>query len=272
MQGLISIILPLYNSEKFLSDAIQSVLNQDYSNWELLIVNDGSNDRSGVIANSFDNHRIRYFEQENKGVSAARNIGLSNMKGDFFCFLDSDDQLTPQSLSSRLEIFSRDPKVSFVDGSVEVMDEHFSKVIDVRNQNYEGEPFNALLEIDNSCFFGPTWMIRRDKRKTYEFKEGLTHGEDLLFYLQTSYRGGFYKSTNDIVYRYRTGNLSAMSDLDGLWFGYKAIYSELLNTFDLTQRQLLTFKKKISMIMFKSYIGNYRILPAMRVIVDFLRL
>ena len=84
--ALVSILMPVYNAEAFISEAITSVIRQSHKNWELLIVNDGSTDRSKNIIHSFPDKRIQYFEQQNRGVSVARNVGLKNMKGDYFCF------------------------------------------------------------------------------------------------------------------------------------------------------------------------------------------
>src|SRR5687767_1726855 len=99
---LVSIIMPAFNAEKFIEAAIQSVLDQTYSNIELIIINDGSSDRTEEKIFKFNANCIRYFKQENKGVSAARNQGLENMRGDFFCFLDADDIYPLNSIASRM--------------------------------------------------------------------------------------------------------------------------------------------------------------------------
>ena len=114
---LISIIMPAYNAEKFISAAISSVLDQTYSNWELLIVNDGSTDSTLEIIGSFRDDRIHTFNQENYGVSASRNIALKYMKGSYFCFLDADDMFPSISLESRLFMFQSNPELTFVDPS-----------------------------------------------------------------------------------------------------------------------------------------------------------
>ncbi|MBK8309957.1 MAG: glycosyltransferase family 2 protein [Chitinophagaceae bacterium] len=83
---LISVIMPAYNVSFYIADSIQSVVDQTYSNWELLIINDGSTDNTAEVVQKFTDPRIRYFEKENGGVSSARNVGLDEMKGDFFAF------------------------------------------------------------------------------------------------------------------------------------------------------------------------------------------
>lgn len=91
MEKKISIIVPVYNGKKTIKKAIESVINQTYKNWELIIVDDGSTDGSDKIYNEFKDRRISCFYNENKGVSFSRNYGISKATGDFIMFLDSDD-------------------------------------------------------------------------------------------------------------------------------------------------------------------------------------
>ncbi len=87
---LISVILPVFNGEKYLQKAIDSVLNQSYTNLEVIVINDGSNDLSQAIIDSYKG-RLRSYYQENSGVAKARNLGISHAKGLFITFLDQDD-------------------------------------------------------------------------------------------------------------------------------------------------------------------------------------
>ena len=88
---LVSVIIPTYNRSQFLAEAITSVLDQSYKNLELIVVDDGSTDQTSQIVQEFKDKRIRYFYQENKGVSAARNLGFKQARGELIAFLDSDD-------------------------------------------------------------------------------------------------------------------------------------------------------------------------------------
>lgn len=100
VQDLISIIVPVYNKANAIDRCIQSVFAQSYSNWELLLVNDGSTDASGVICDKYaaQDSRIRVFHKPNGGVSSARNHGISRVSGDWLLFLDADDYLLPNAL------------------------------------------------------------------------------------------------------------------------------------------------------------------------------
>ena len=93
MSELISVIVPVYNVEKYLDKCIQSILGQTYSNIELLLIDDGSTDSSGAICDKYvtQDSRVRVFHKSNEGVSAARNWGLDNAKGEWIAFVDADD-------------------------------------------------------------------------------------------------------------------------------------------------------------------------------------
>lgn len=100
MTPKVSIIVPVYNTEDYISRCIDSLLLQTYSNLEILLIDDGSTDNSKEICETYAkiDSRIRFFSQENHGVSAARNKGLDKMTGDFLCFLDSDDWFDSESI------------------------------------------------------------------------------------------------------------------------------------------------------------------------------
>lgn len=100
MVPFFSIILPTFNRAAFISRAIQSVMDQVFADWELLVVDDGSTDATDKVVKGFDDHRIKYRWQENTERSAARNRGMELAKGQYICFLDSDDYFLPHHLSS----------------------------------------------------------------------------------------------------------------------------------------------------------------------------
>jgi glycosyltransferase involved in cell wall biosynthesis len=100
---LVSIIIPVFNSEKFLYDTIESVLKQSYKNLELIIVNDGSTDNSEEIIFSFKDDRIKYFKRENKGQCIASNYGLSKATGEYIKFFDADDIMNSAHIESQVK-------------------------------------------------------------------------------------------------------------------------------------------------------------------------
>ena len=103
MGELVSIIMPSYNTELFISDTIKSVLAQTYTNWELIIVDDYSTDHTDDVVNSFSDERIHYYKNScNKGAALSRNRALRKAKGKWIAFLDSDDLWMPQKLEMQI--------------------------------------------------------------------------------------------------------------------------------------------------------------------------
>ncbi len=101
---LVSIIVPVYNAEKYLDRCVDSVKAQTYTNWELLLVDDGSKDASPLMCDKYasEDKRIRVFHQQNGGICAARNTGIKNIKGDYFFFCDNDDRIEPDAIEELL--------------------------------------------------------------------------------------------------------------------------------------------------------------------------
>jgi len=94
---LVSVVIPVYNAEPFLREALDSVLAQDYEPFEVIVVDDGSTDGSGTIARSYP--EVRYLRQENQGPAVARNAGIAAAQGEFLAFFDADDVMLPNKLS-----------------------------------------------------------------------------------------------------------------------------------------------------------------------------
>lgn len=110
---MISVIIPLYNKESIIERSLQSVLSQDYDDFEIVVVNDGSTDRSTDIVRTINDTRIRIIEQENGGPSKARNTGVKYAKGDWIIFLDADDELLPGALKHFMNLSKSHTKVRF---------------------------------------------------------------------------------------------------------------------------------------------------------------
>jgi glycosyltransferase involved in cell wall biosynthesis len=100
---LVSVIIPLYNAQKYVAESIQSIINQTHTNWELIIVNDGSTDNGLEVAQKFESDKIKVFSQKNKGASAARNYGIREAKGEYIQFLDADDLLSTNKIERQIE-------------------------------------------------------------------------------------------------------------------------------------------------------------------------
>lgn len=114
MKQFISIIVPVYNCEKYIGRLIESVLKQSYSNFELIIVNDGSTDNTLNILNSYKDSRLKIITKKNTGVSDTRNMGLSIAKGDLLCFLDADDYIDQGLLEEIINTFRKYPALELL--------------------------------------------------------------------------------------------------------------------------------------------------------------
>jgi len=251
---MLTIITPVFNAQKYLNQCIQSVLDQAYSDWELIIVNDGSIDLSKDIILSYSDPRIRYFEQMNSGVSAARNFGLRNMKGNFFCFLDADDSLPSESLSSRMKVFFENPSIDFLDGIILKMNSSMSSVNYVKKPQFQGAPLHDLVRLTGKSFIALSWIIRRKENHDYRFKEGQSHGEDLLFFMELARSGGHYSFVNTPVLYYRDTEGSAMKNIDLLEQGYRNIEHEIDSWPELSSMDLLVYKYRWRKFMALDYL------------------
>lgn len=151
---LVSIIMPAYNAENFISESIESVIGQTYANWELIIVDDGSTDNTRNVVLRYINRdtRIHYFFQENARQAKARNTGIKNSKGDIIAFLDADDLWLPQKLELSLkEFYNGEQDVLFTDAYIfnnSTQLSHYENLpnINIVAKTYHGdEGLNAFL-------------------------------------------------------------------------------------------------------------------------------
>jgi len=255
--ALVSIILPVYNGEQFLALAIRSVLNQSFSDWELLIVNDGSTDTTKHIIESFHDQRIQLISQENKGVAAARNVALSRMSGKYFTFLDADDTLPPESLMIRYRFAESHKNIDIVAGSVNFLKE--GHLVRRWSPSFQGNPFLKFLRLDESVYCHPSLFIRR-KNYTYQFDEKMSHVEDWTFFVNISRTANkSYSFVSDEVYNYTIHPKSAMNNLTGLEVGYW-LFFQRIKDYPESGNHLAYLKFKIIRIMTLSYLarGCYR--------------
>ena len=112
---LISVIIPTFNAVDFLPRAIESVLHQTYTNFEILVIDDGSTDNTRLVMQ--ERKGIKYYYQENKGLSSARNTGIKKSKGDYLLFLDADDWLEKDALQLNFSVIKNKPGIAFVSGN-----------------------------------------------------------------------------------------------------------------------------------------------------------
>src|SRR5215207_9860716 len=112
--GLVSVVIPCYNQAHFLGEAIESVLDQSYPNFEIIVVDDGSPDDTSEVAGRYP--EVRLVRQENRGLAGARNAGLSYSEGEYVVFLDADDRLLPEALEAGLKCLKAHSECAFASG------------------------------------------------------------------------------------------------------------------------------------------------------------
>lgn len=141
--SMASVIIPVYNGERYLAEAIESALAQTYQPMEVIVVDDGSTDGSGDIARSFE--EVRYIHQENQGVAAARNRALAAARGEFMTFLDADDIWLPRKLEVQIDYLLKHPECDLVFSHVEpFIDSEVALPSEILSQLLADEKFNMI--------------------------------------------------------------------------------------------------------------------------------
>jgi len=176
---LVSVVIPAFNAEKFVERAIESVLSQTYPNLELIVVDDGSTDRTAEIAASFDDPRFRLLAQPNRGVSAARNRGMAESSGPLIAFLDADDQWDANKLNEQVKAIASQPGCVAI-GCLMRYESRNQKVLGITGQSV-GSGERELIRHGKLMPF-PLSSILFDKGVIQEvggFDENLRFAEDL---------------------------------------------------------------------------------------------
>lgn len=211
---LISIITPVYNSEEYIEDCIQSVLSQTYQNWELLLIDDCSSDNSiNIIEQYLDDPRIKLFKNKsNLKPALTRNVGINNARGDYITFLDSDDFWSKNRLLNQLT-FMLNNKIHMSHGNFYFCDEN-GKVI---KQIITDKKISYKTLLKGNQFRMPTMMLSREIIEGYFF-ENIRH-EDYAFFLECLKRVkySFSYENSDSYYRIRNSSVSSNKLKSAIW-------------------------------------------------------
>jgi glycosyltransferase involved in cell wall biosynthesis/2-polyprenyl-3-methyl-5-hydroxy-6-metoxy-1,4-benzoquinol methylase len=199
---LVSVIIPTFNRDKFIGEAIQSILNQTYKNLEVIVVDDGSQDRTKEIVSSFQDGRVLYFYQTNKGRSAARNLALKHAKGEYITFLDSDDSYHKDKIKKQVKFFERNKEFSVVYTSATCVDESGNCLNFKYKANDSGWIYSKVAYFASSPITLPTVMLRREVlSKIGSFDEALHRFEDTDMWrrIAKEYQIGAIKETTCLL-------------------------------------------------------------------------
>ena len=241
--NLVSVIIPAYNAEKYISATINSVLNQTYTDWELIIIDDGSTDGTANIITGFlQDPRIKYYYQKNTGVCGARNNGLKLAKGDSIALLDADDGWEPNNLEKKISILKSEPEVAWVFSDMYNADENLNKK-DIAPIGTDKEILKSLLLWEGEVVPGPCSNIVLKAeciRSGIMFDTALSLSADMDFCLQLAekFKG---KRIPEPLFSYRIlpGSMSkslSTAERDGIYVYKKAARKNLFHSFGFKQK------------------------------------
>ena len=234
---LVSIVVPCYNQAQYLSETLQSVLDQTYNNWECILVNDGSTDNTEEMALIWckKDTRFVYLKKENGGLSSARNAGLNIAKGNYIQFLDSDDLIKPEKITTQL-LDLNESQISvcdyfpYRDGSNEFVKNRYLSPF-LNENSYKKD---VILDWEykksipcHSVLFKRELVV---KYKLY-FDETLPNHEDWVFWVKLFYFSTSIKNNSNILAHYRIQNASMCSDLELMKYGFLKATDNLLEFF-----------------------------------------
>lgn len=254
----ISIIIPVYNSQDYLNQCVDSVINQNYTNWELILVDDGSTDESGRICDYYSEHddRIKTFHINNSGVSHARNVGILNCQFDWICFIDSDDWVEPSYLDnfiihnpqrgdivlqSTIMDFEHYPERnrlfrSYTDSILKLASPQLSDLKIFHDGVPYAKLFNRSVIIDNSI----------------SFNESLSIHEDHVFVLDYYKYVSTINTSSNVSYHYIKRSGETLSSM-------KHDSYELLDSAEAMIERIVYFKNILNINSFKELISSYGI-------------
>jgi glycosyltransferase involved in cell wall biosynthesis len=223
MHPIVSVIIPTYNRGNIISKAIDSVLSQTYAHHEIIVVDDGSTDKTQETLRPYL-HKIKYLYQENKGVSAARNTGIHNSKGEWIAFLDSDDRWLPEKLRRQIEIVNN----STIELGCVICNMEFNPHAGKISNSFQSACFNpsstkgicqnmTSILLTRFIMFNQGVLIKkRILDKIGGFNERLKILEDYDLALKLSFLCNFgYESTPLVIYQRDTKN-SLSSNIDSI--------------------------------------------------------
>lgn len=220
---LLTIVMAIYNAQRFLSIAIDSVLKQSMSDFELVLVNDGSSDKSRFICKEYEqkDNRIVYIEKENEGVAVARNFALNVAKGKYIMFVDSDDILYPETLTAICSVLE--------ENNYDILRFEFNTIDEYGNilyPNYEGKrrkkynkqifaPSDYILKILRNEFYLCMNVFRMDilDKHNLRFAEGCSYMEDCDFIIRFLAVSSVCGYSSSVGYGYRKYSTSATSNI-----------------------------------------------------------
>ncbi len=260
----VSIIVPVYNAQQYLKRCIDSILNQDYNNIEVILINDGSTDNSAQIIGLYNDERIVLINKENGGVSEARNCGISKSSGELVCFVDADDTIEKNYISLMVDIIQKEKcdlvccGYNYIDTDDEVMGGFPGQK---EKLHFDGSGFISKEKFYSGMLLhgsiGSTLWNKIFRRRLLEgmtLKKQISIGEDLLFLSEYVSKCSDIYFIEDKLYNYRVNYEGAMKQIrisdhfDPKWLSeWMAIceFEKKYYIYDPTLSKILEYKKAV---------------------------
>ena len=222
----VSIVVPTYNAEGTILETIRSVQQQTFSDFEIIIVNDGSTDQTLKVLTTVSDYRLKVFSYSNAGVSVARNRGMSHATGEFIAFLDPDDLWTPDKLELQLQALQQHPEAGVAYSRTYYMDEQGKFCHTDNAPLLEGNIYEELLAQNFLASIGSNVLIRKEAIDSVgEFDPKLTHAEDWEFCIRLAAQWPYVAVQKPQVF-YRQSLSSASSKVEIMEQGSLAVIEQ----------------------------------------------
>lgn len=211
MDALVTVIIPAYNEEKYLGEAIDSIINQTYKNWELFIINDGSTDNTENVAKQYVllDDRIKYYSYEvNRGLSFARNYGTERANGKYICVFGGDDVAYPNMLEKQVLYLENNPECIHIQGTHDTMDENGNVLSHIKNRCDSDKEIRAF-QLFGNCICDGGSLLRKSvlDENSIQADVNARCSQDYYLWLHLLPYGKF-ECINDTTFKYRVGHQS----------------------------------------------------------------
>lgn len=202
---MISVVVPIYNAEKYICKMAHSVFSQRFQDWEMLLVDDGSKDSSGLICDALaaQDSRIKVFHTPNRGVTAARKFGVEKASGEWIYFVDADDEMAPHSMEIMLEAV-RDCDIVIGNKQIVSRDSTIDEMMNAKNECLSASEFLSRLIVNNISQYITGRMFSKNlfENSTINIPAELIMAEDFIMNVQLGNKAKRVALVKDIVYKY----------------------------------------------------------------------
>ncbi len=240
-EPMVSVVMPVYNRENYVKEALDSVLNQSFQDFEIVVVDDGSTDKTPQILAQYaeKDNRIRVFTHEtNCGVGCARNTAQSHANGKYLVIMDSDDVMVPQRLERQVRAMEENPDIDALTGRLVNLADPFEQSWAERPFEYHiSQPDNGFMVclFFANCFGNVSSIIRHSfiKKHDIKYKEQVKVGEDYDYWLQMTINDGKLAYMKDVAVRVRRHNNRTMSNYKNVLDGTYVVKRRYFDMFDV---------------------------------------